>query len=362
MIAGAAESIAADVGMSAAAPRAMQLVCEAVRREAEGVKTFVLRPAGGAPVAFKAGQYLTIAVPAGGSTLWRSFTIASSPADAGRIELTIKAQDTGRATRWLHDHLGPGAEIEARGPFGDFHLPDAFPKPLVLLSAGSGATPMAAMARTIADFGLDVTLDYVHCARTPADLLFRPEIDALAAARRGWRTRWIVSGGGIAPGATLGRPDAAMLARLVPDLGSSEVFCCGPAGFMAAARAAFDAAGGLPAAWHEEGFGEAVAEAALAAVAAAPAPEAGSLPVRIEPRGVEIAVRAGETILEAALRSGVPLPSSCRKGMCSTCRVRKLSGEVDMQQDGGLFDDEVEAGDILACCSRPLTPLVIEIA
>jgi ferredoxin len=91
------------------------------------------------------------------------------------------------------------------------------------------------------------------------------------------------------------------------------------------------------------------------------APAAGGIAVRIEPLGREITVSTGETLLEAALRQGVPIPSSCRKGQCSTCRVRKIAGEVAMQDDGGLFEDEIEAGDILACCSRPLTPLTIEI-
>ena len=92
-------------------------------------------------------------------------------------------------------------------------------------------------------------------------------------------------------------------------------------------------------------------------------PDAGSedgLAVRILPQGVEIIVRPGETILEAGLRCGVALASSCREGMCGTCRMRKLAGEVEMHHNGGLFDDEIEAGEILACCSRPLTPLVVE--
>jgi glycine betaine catabolism B len=93
--------------------------------------------------------------------------------------------------------------------------------------------------------------------------------------------------------------------------------------------------------------------------AAAESSEAG-IGVRILPQGVEIFVRPGETILEAGLRSGVALANSCREGMCGTCRMRKLSGEVEMREQSALFDDEIEAGDILACCSRPLTPVVVE--
>jgi ferredoxin len=82
--------------------------------------------------------------------------------------------------------------------------------------------------------------------------------------------------------------------------------------------------------------------------------------VRILPYGVEIFVQPGETILEAGLRCGLPLANSCRQGMCGTCRLRKLSGEVEMCEQSALFDDEIEDGDILACCAHPLTPMVIE--
>jgi ferredoxin len=82
--------------------------------------------------------------------------------------------------------------------------------------------------------------------------------------------------------------------------------------------------------------------------------------VRLEPSGRTFTVNPGETVLEAGLRCGLALANSCRQGVCGTCRMRKLSGEVEMHQNGGLFDDEVEDGVILACCSFPLTPIVVE--
>lgn len=87
--------------------------------------------------------------------------------------------------------------------------------------------------------------------------------------------------------------------------------------------------------------------------------EAGQ-PARFLPSGAEVIVRPGETLLEAASRAGLALPFSCREGICGTCRLRKLSGEVQMDDNGGLFDDEIAAGDILACCARPLTAVVVE--
>lgn len=336
------------------------LVCVGVAAEVPGVRTFTFRAASGALFDYRPGQYVTLGVPvAEGSTLWRSFTIASAPGAGGAatLALTIKAQPGARATGWLHQSLRPGMSLAARGPFGDFHLGEAgaavVAHPLVLISAGSGATPMASMVRWLAARESRRPVHYFHLARTEGDLLFHAEMTALAASRPHWQLSWTTS-------ESDGRPDAARLAASLPGLGRAEVFCCGPAGFMASAAAAFRAAGGDAALWREEGFG---GDPVLPerTVPAEPAPAAGGIAVRIEPLGREITVSTGETLLEAALRQGVPIPSSCRKGQCSTCRVRKLSGEVDMQDDGGLFEDEIEAGDILACCSRPLTPLTIKI-
>jgi ferredoxin len=66
------------------------------------------------------------------------------------------------------------------------------------------------------------------------------------------------------------------------------------------------------------------------------------------------------TILESAEAAGLRLPHSCREGMCSTCRSKLVSGQVDMRQNGGLRPAEVAAGMILLCCSRPLSDLEIE--
>ncbi len=263
------------------------------------------------------------------------------------LEITVKRQAPLGATDWLFENLMPGRAVQIEGPFGRFHA-GSEPHPLLLVSAGSGATPMMSILRWLEDAGDRRPVCYVHCARTEADLLFRAEVERLAAKRPGMAVEWIVT-------SREGRPDRARWARLADRLAHYEVFCCGPAGFMATLKEAQRAAGGSDARWHEESF-----EAAPMAAAAAGDDAGEGHVIRFEPAGVEIACRSGETILQAGLRAGLPLKSSCRKGMCSTCRLSKLSGAVDMQQDGGLFDDEVEAGDILACCSRPLGPVTLK--
>lgn len=331
-----------------------RLVLTEVRLEAEGVKTFRFRAASGARFAFEAGQHIVVEVPLPGGAEWRSFTIASPPTRPGFVELTIKAQEGGRATRFMHDRLKPGAHVKARAPGGSFHLAAAADDlPLVLLSAGSGATPMMAIARTLSDRRDPRPVHYVHLGRGSADLLFRAELETIAAALPAFRVSFLVSSSEPESGHPLGRPTAEALRRLIPTLSRAEVFACGPEGFMDVARAAHKAAGGAPARFRTESFGGGPVEAG-------PAPATGD-GFSVEIAGRSFLAGPDEALLSACHRAGIALPSSCRNGICGTCRVLKRAGEVEMAQNGGLFDDEVEEGFILACCSKARSNLVLEV-
>jgi ferredoxin len=129
---------------------------------------------------------------------------------------------------------------------------------------------------------------------------------------------------------------------------------------MTALEAAHRAVGGDPARFHHEGFGTAEVPVTLPAVLH---PDTASQAhcLRLEPSGKETVVRDGESLLDAALRLGVRIPNSCRKGICGTCFVHKISGEVAMMHQGGIEDDDIEDGGILACCSYPRTPVTLRV-
>lgn len=331
-----------ELGRAAEARRSAKLVCRAVHDEAPGVKTYAFDSLDDG-LNFHAGQFMNLKVEKDGLLVSRSFTVASAPGSS--LSFTIKVQPSGAVTKWLHDNLAVGMMIDAEGPFGEFYVTGSLTRPLTLVSAGSGATPMASIVRWLEGEGIDIPVHYIHCGRTSGDLLFMKEMEEIAAKRRNFLLDWVITG-------QSGRPDEAYFSTKLLDAASSDLYCCGPQAFMETVRAAFLGVGGEPAHYHEESFG--------AGPAASPTMAVGTgLSVRLEPRGVEFEVLGDETILDAALRSGLSMPYSCRQGMCSTCRVRLTSGEVDMNQNGGLFDDEVEDGDILVCCSRPLTPIVI---
>lgn len=329
----------------------MELVCLAVRDETADVRSYRLAAADGTPVAFRAGQAVTLTLPAAGGDLRRSFSIASSAASPDAIELTIKTTASGLGTAWLRDRMAPGVRVESTAPHGRFVLPDA-PGPLALVSAGSGASPLMAMLRTLAAQHPDADVAWVHAARSPADVLFGPELGQLQAAMPHLTVAVAVTQPGPGWFGYRGRLTRRLLSVAVPDLAARDVFCCGPAGFMDAVRRIHGAEGGEPLRFLVEHF------AAPTLPSQPPVPDvAGEFQVTYDGRRFQAG--GNETVLQAASRAKIVIVCGCGQGICGTCRVRLDSGAVAMVHAGGLRAEEEREGWILACSARPRSDLVL---
>ncbi|HEY9213070.1 MAG TPA: hybrid-cluster NAD(P)-dependent oxidoreductase [Ancylobacter sp.] len=334
-------------------PRDLRLTCVRRRQEAADVVTFTFREDDGQPLTHLPGQALTLALPLPGEIAWRSFTIASAPNGTGEVELTVKAAPSGHATRWMHDNLTQGVTIEVRGPIGQFSIAHHYAPAFALISGGSGVTPMMSMLRWLADRGESVDVVCIHAARTPDDVLFAAELAELDRSMPNLRIVTVVSD--VPQGQSWtgyrGMIDRRMMALMVPDLSRREVFCCGPSGFMSAIGRIYDAEGGDATHFHTESFG--AARTVTVPVAEAAEPSVGAS-VTLTIDGRIMATAPGATVLAAARAGGLIIPTGCQEGVCGTCRLRKLEGEVEMTHKGGLTPREERQGYILACCSRPL--------
>lgn len=155
------------------------------------------------------------------------------------------------------------------------------------------------------------------------------------------------------PGLT-GRISRASMALAVPDIAGRHVLCCGPAAFMAAARAISTEFGTSAEHYVEESFDAAVIEEAPATIE----PAAAVFTVEFTKRKRTIGPSSGQTVLSVAKKAGVGLPFSCANG--PTCKSKLVSGAVDRKRSGGIRQREIDAGLFLPCCSKPLRDLVVE--
>lgn len=313
--------------------------------ETPEIRTFRLaRPPG---FTFRAGQFLMVRTSIGGNPVVRCYSITSAPATAGYLEISVRNQ--GHVSRHLHETLRAGATLEASGPGGAFVYPPGS-RPIVLLAGGIGITPLLAMLR----YGLASepwrAITLILSAKTAEQVPLLDELRALARRHPQFRLAITLSSGSPDPAFGSGRIDRALIARTVPDAGNCVFMICGPLPMIDEMRRVLEALTVPSEQVHFEKFEAAVSLAGSSASGA-------RLSLRKSNRTVSVA--PGQTILEAAEAKGVSLPSLCRVGVCATCRVRLVAGEVDGDFDA-IDVSEQEEGFILACVARPLTDCAID--
>lgn len=314
-------------------------VVEAIRRTADA-RTLVLRPNGRWP-GHRAGQHTTVEVEVAGRRLRRTFSLSSPPRRDGLVEITVKRHEGGRVSTWWNREASVGDVLTLGDPAGDFVLPSPLPGRLVLISAGSGITPLMAMLGDLEARRADVEVLFFHVARSRRDVLFLEELEALARTRPGLELV-------LHPTETAGRPGAEVLAGLARRAPAAPAFVCGPDAFMDDVRRAW-AEAGIDAALHFERFG-------LARRAATSGVDETVTTTR---SGRSFVVAAGQSLLEAAEAAGLRPAHGCRIGVCHTCKCRKISGTAEDLRDGRRHDEDGEM--IQLCVSTARSPLVLEL-
>jgi ferredoxin-NADP reductase len=343
-----------------------------VIRETPAIATFYLVPADGGriPFDFKPGQFVQLTIePTSGKPATRSYTIASSPGRIEHLELTIKREEQGLVSRYLHDTVKEGDLLKIAGPSGMFTFTGEEADSIVLLSGGVGITPMMAVLRYLSDIVWPGDIYFVYSAHESADYVFRQEIEwlerrndklrVIATMRRSPGTEW--SG-------PEGRITKELLQQSVPDLVNRRIHVCGPPGMMASMKTML-ADLGVPAAnVHSEAFGPAAMKPAPAAVAAtptrgssSPATTPAATTITFSTSGKSAPLQLDESVLDAADAAGVTIPSSCRSGICGMCMTHLLQGQVTMAVEDGLDPADKAKGFILACQAKTTGgPLVVE--
>ena len=356
----------------------IRLQCVAVIPETADVKTFVFVALPGKLHRYKPGQFMTLELPIDGKTVRRSYTISSSPSRPHVVHITVKRVSGGLVSNWLHDNMTVGVEFNASGPNGHFHCFDHQREKVLLISAGSGITPVMSMLRWLTDTQSHCDIVFINNIRTPSDFVYEHELRYLST-RLGSRLRMGIIPGAIGAGQAWhgpsGRFNIDFVKMYAPDFQEREVFVCGPGGYMDNVRTTLAANGHPPARYHEESFGAAPVAANPAARAEQPAPIAAkpaakapavatvapAAPALADADKVELVfTKSGKTLsctrddylLDVAEEAGIQLDSSCRAGSCGSCKVKKTAGNVDMDGQQALSEADIEDNIVLLCIGR----------
>ncbi|HJR89257.1 MAG TPA: ferredoxin--NADP reductase [Aeromicrobium sp.] len=321
--------------------------------------------------AYRPGQFLTIAVPSDQTGVAaRCYSLSSSPESGDPPTITVKRTADGYASNWLCDNIRPGDTLQVLAPEGIF-TPKNLDHDLLLFAGGSGVTPIISIARYALKAG-DRKIVVFYANRDEDSVIFANAWSELARAypERLQVIHWLES--------VQGLPTAEQLHAFAAAHRTYEAFVCGPAEYMKMVMTAlreldfprerrhqekFVSLGGNP-------FGDELAEAAAKAEIAdaesdeddaVPAGPAGPVTLEVELDGEQHSFDDWDpkvTLLEHLESKGIKAPFSCREGECSACAVRLLEGEVRMDHNDVLEDEDLDEGIRLGCQSHPLTEKV----
>jgi ferredoxin-NADP reductase/MOSC domain-containing protein YiiM/ferredoxin len=365
----------ANAGLAVASPPPAwpgfrRLTVTAIARESDSVISIRLAdPEGASLPAARPGQYLTVRVQPdeGQRPLLRNYSLSGAPG-TGHYRITVKHERGGAASGYLHTRLAVGDQLDVAAPRGTFIL-DRTHAPVLLISAGIGATPVLAMLQALAQERSDREIWWLHGARNGREHPFAAEARALLASLPNVRAHVYYS----RPGPhdleardydTAGRLTASVLTELKPPA-DAQAYMCGPTAFMNEISASLAAMGFEASRIHTEPFGPAtgLTPGIAAAPARAPHPPAGR-----PGDGPTIAFARSDltipwssdygTLLELAESCDVPVRWSCRTGVCHTCETTLIAGSVDYSPDPV---EPPTAGSVFICCSQPRDDVVLDL-
>ena len=348
-----------------------ELECCYIRDETHDVKSFVFKGSEPCFFSFIPGQFITLELNIGGERINRTYTISSSASRPYLINITVKRIQDGKVSNWLHDNLRVGSKIKAIGPSGFFSCLNHSSEKYLMLSGGSGVTPMLSMMRTFHDLNYDHDIRFIHNARTPEDIICHAELELMEMNLPRFEVTYICdnNAGDKSWKGPIGYLDEHLLKRLVPDFQEREIFCCGPAPYMQNVLAILKANNFDLDRYHEESFTFSTAAEVkdtyhpeITVVSGeSKAEENRAFTIQFSKRNAEFQCDSRSTILDAARNHGIRLPASCSQGICGTCKCKMSSGEVLMAHSGGIRQREIDNGYILPCCSKPITDVVLDV-
>ncbi len=352
-------------------PKRQYLKVAEIIERGEDCKSFVLVPdtaKGTEKLAwFGAGKYLTVFETIENMPVTRAYSISSSPRDAlnGKYVLTIKLVEGGLVSRYILDNWAVGSSVEVSAPSGNFEyqpLRDA--QKVICLAGGSGITPFLSMANAIADGDEDFEMTLLYGSRNKDVILFKDELDAVAAKCSKVKVVHVLSDNGAADaleGAESGFITADLIKKYAPADEAYSVFLCGPQQMYEFVDKELEKLN-LPKKYiRHEMFGE-FHNPSTQADYPAGVPETVNITVTIQDVTTTVSGSSNDSIMQILEKNGISVPARCRSGECGFCHSHLISGQIYVPKhlDYRRLAD-YKFGCIHPCCTFPLSDIVINV-
>jgi ferredoxin-NADP reductase len=354
----AAAVVAAEEYIRLLHPARLQLCVSDIVEETSSAKTLRLTSKDNYLPPFLAGQYIALFLEAGGIRTSRPYSISSQPNQVGFYDITIRRVENGLVSNYLLDEIKRGDTLISSGPAGSFYFnPLIHKKTMVCIAGGSGITPFMSMIREIVDCALDRTVHLFYGNRTTSDIIFDVELRRISKRFPNIHYIPVIEEPVESYAGACGFITRDVLREALEDIEDKSFFICGPQGLydfclpqvedlgVPRRKIKQEMYGAPPNIWQYPGWPAQIKKDDVFAVK-----------VR---NGKQLNAKAGETLLAALEKNEAPVPSLCRSGECSMCRVKILSGKVFQPPGVPVRKSDRQFGYVHACMSYPIGDLEI---
>ena len=339
-------------------PTRMKLRVSEIIDETSSTKTLRLTSQDGYLPPFLSGQYIALFLELNGIRTSRPYSISSPPNQTGFYEITIRRVEDGLVSNYLLDEVKTGDELESSGPVGNFyHNPLFHDRTAVCIAGGSGVTPFRSMIREIVECGLERDIYLFYGTKNLNDAIFHDELRSLSDRFGEINYLPVVENPSAGYEGLSGLITGDLIMDTIGDLSAKTFYLCGPQGMYDFCVPELERLGipkrkirkevyGAPAnicdhpGWPEEIKADDV------------------FAVKMD-GGPTIEARAGEPLMLALEKNGVLIPSICRSGECSMCRVKIQSGKVFQPAGVPVRKSDVQFGYVHSCVSYPLEDMEV---
>lgn len=311
---------------------------------------------------FKAGQYLTLKFNLDGEEYRRDYSIFSSP-ESGELGIGVKRVEGGKISNYINDQLKAGDIVNVTKPQGRFCLPEEPDEEYVLMACGSGITPVLSLLQKAVSLPTTKKVQLLYANKSQEDTMFHEQIIALADQYSDklnvtffYSRSYTESDAGNNVTFREGRMHENFVQTMIESgvfHRKAQFFICGPEDLTRRMETFLKRSLVAENHIHHELF------TALKVEAATNTSSTADIEINLYGEAYKFSMDKGHYILENGLSKDIDIPFSCQGGVCTSCMCRVTSGEVDMQENFTLTDEEMDEGYILTCISKPVSDNVV---